>query len=332
MGESVIRSYLNNDVFSISPMDAHWYFAMRLFQITGHTTHKEPMAINNKIKDFVYFDISRKQILRPNDWRTLSYITSASLLFSNNGAFWDLPVHYGGIDYYSMELMTSKHNRSQIACDVHRVFSRITPSAFSVILFESQNEYILSFAKRCESKNGVLLSDWFSANEFIETDLVERVNVACFSSNNIEDFFLDFEYSVARDYYLHPISHEYAAYEMFPINLQITDGAVDRETINEIVRENYLSVVHEYEDDYVESESDNQDHQEISIDDFSMSLIELKIDEDKTTPNIEIDDKEDFGEDDNEEDSSNDNSYDYLDEIDDDIFSNPSKLLSWLES
>lgn len=318
-----------DNISSISRDDGLCHLAMQLFRATGHTFNTEAAISNKTIRDFVYFDIRHNQVLTPTDWSYLNNVISASLLFSNGSTYFDVPNCNTEIEYYAMSLNVANSERSLLAHEIHKVIARLSMASLSVILFKVNEFYMFSFAERKHRQQSiVILSDWFSLNDFIETDLLLQIDAAFFASTSVKDFFYDFEYAIARSYYNYPMSYEYAGYEIFPLKLfNGNDGTIlDRETINQIMRDNYLFPLRAYQDDYVGEDYNNRESQSFSTDDFVLDLLDFDMD------TIESDEEDfpcdDIVEDDKLECEGED---DYLDELDEELFEDPIKMLKWIK-
>lgn len=324
----MFQPHEGDNIFNISQDDDFCHLAMQLFRAAGHTFNVKAAISNKKIRDFVYIDIQHNQVLTPMDWNHLNQVISASLLFSNGANYFDMPNCDIEIDYYAISLNATNSERSPLAHEIHKVVSRLSMAPLSVILFEVNEFYLFSFAERKQGQQStVILSDWFSLNSV--TDVLLRVDATHFTNTSVIDFFYDFQYAIARPYYIYPISFEYAKYEMFPLKLfggnDVSVG--DRETINEILRDNYLSPLQVYKDDYVAEDDNNRKVQSFSTEDITLELLELEMD------TIAPDEEnallgEDAVEDDEFDYKGED---DYLDHLDEELFDDPIKMLKWIK-
>lgn len=326
----MFQSQMSVDISGLSQAEDLCSFGMQLFYATGHTFNTEATISNSDIKDFMYVTIRHNQVLTPNEWYAISRVKSISLLFSNGAQYFCSPSRNGRIDYFSISLCASNSDRSTLAYAVHQTFSRLLEAALSVILFEVNGYYMFSFAERKERQlSSIVFSNWFSLPDIIDIEFLIRIDAANFKGDCARDFFYDFEYAIARSYYIYPISYEYAGYEMFPPKLLcgIEKDLIDRETVNEIVKENYLLPLREYRDDYIFEEDGNQEMQSFSTDDFSLELLEIEMEA------AEADEEEMLTEDDDltceEYDPIEDD--DYINDLDEELFSDPIKMLKWIE-
>lgn len=323
----MIQQHGGDNVLSISEDEDFCHLAMQLFRAAGHTFNVKEAISNKKIQDFVYIDIQHNQVLTPMDWNYLNQVISVSLLFSNGANYFDVPNCDIEIDYYAISLNAINSERSPLAHEIHKVVSRLSMAPLSVILFEVKGFYMFSFAERKKGQQStVIISDWFPLNSVIETDILLRVDATNFTNTSVMDFFYDFEYAIARPYYIYPISFEYAKYEMFPLTyFEENDvGCVDRETINEIFRDNYLLPLRVYRYDYVAEDSNKKKEQFFSTEDISLDLLELEMDimnpdEEDVIFDDAIDEKEFIYEED-----------EFLDELDVELFDDPIKMLKWI--
>ncbi|MCR3921209.1 MAG: hypothetical protein NUK65_01675 [Firmicutes bacterium] len=317
-----------DNIFNISQDGDFCCLAMQLFRAAGHTFNPKAVTFNESIRDFIYFDIQHDQVLTPTDWTCLNQVITASLLFSNGANYFDITNCRTEINYYAISLNSRSNERSQLAHEIHSIISRLS-SPLSVILFEVNELYMFSFAERKpDQQTTVMLSDWFSLNSIIEADILLRIDASNFIHVSVIEFFYDFVYAIARPYYIYQDSYEYAAYEMFPLKLlDGNDGIViDRETIKQIMQDNYNSSSQEYQEDYVAEDYNNQEASSLSTEDFDLELFALDMD------TIEFDGEEAvIGNNTIEGELSYEEDDDYLDEVDEKLFDDPIKLLKWIE-
>ena len=304
---------------------------MRLFRAAGHTSSSDAAIVSTSIENFVYLDIQHDQVLTPQDWSFLDQVCSVSLLFSINSRHFDTFSNGAGIDYYAVSLSAANGERSVLAHGVHRVLSRLSKHALSVVLFEANGFVMFSLAKRGRGQScGIVLSDWFSLCDITETDVLLRIDASGFASDSAVNFFYDFEYAIARPYYRYPVSYEYARYQALPAKLH--DGESGDEAtaqdVDEMIREIHLWPLFEYGDDYVFEEDSNQTNEASSAYDFALALLELEIDD---AERREEDDSWDYDlseevDDDNDPDAEES----FLGPIDDDVLNDPVRLLHFI--
>ena len=321
----------NDYIFDILQYDELSRFSMQLFRTAGHTFENEPVTCDRTIKDFVYIDLRHKQVLTPDDWLVLNAVDAAALLFTNGAEYFGMLETDYTIDYLAISLITSESDRSQLSYRIHQTIARLSPSPLSVVIFEANKNYMFSCAERRNDRTStVILSDWYTVQKITDNEVLEKIDARYLSTKGAKDFFLDFEYAIARHYYRYPISYEYAAYEMFPLKLfDASDPIIGRETLDDIIRENLLIPLREYQDDFV-YERDCEDSALIfSTDDFSLELMEFEA-------NIEEDEEnDDYFRNDDTDDDNEENFYKekdtFFDELDDELFDDPVKMLEWIK-
>lgn len=296
---------------------------MSLFQATGHTENEKSFTTDRSIKDFVYIDIKHKHVFTSTEWMTLRNVRSAALLFSNGSEYFGLPEAGDSIDYFVISLDTTDDSRSHLACDVHQVMSQLSSSLLSVVLFEANNNFMFSFAKRISGKRSyVVLSNWYSLQEMQEQNLIDLLDAGYLSGDSVSAFFEDFSFSLSRKYFTHPISYENAAYEMFPVALvNSSEEMIDKETLYDIIHENVMCYAREYQDDYIVEDNNETTMASLSTDDYDLELNELEYGSVK-------DEFDENTSDENENEKDEDDSFS---DMDSEIFDDPIKLLTWIK-
>ena len=166
-------------------------------------------------------------------------------------------------------------------------------------------------------------------------DIVDRLNIGCLSLEASNDYYNDFVFAVAREYYIYPISFENASYGMMPLDY-VTSGlatefGVYKEDVKALIRNNMRIYEMLYGDDYVAPIYDGVDTQasfqrmaaELERISFELELAAEM--EDEPQPSMFDDDAIDDGFVDD----------DILDEFEDDIdpaiFDDPVLMVKWLE-
>ena len=111
-----------------------YIFAMELFYRTGHVATFEPEFVNHSPERFAYFDNKRDAVFS-NKQRTLfKAFNNVSRLFSVNRCV-----------FFSINLLTSKADRSQTAHDIHTMIHPIIGADGTICLFRYEDEVMLSF-------------------------------------------------------------------------------------------------------------------------------------------------------------------------------------------
>lgn len=178
-------------------------YAMELFFKTGHVATLKPEFINHSPEQFAYFD-NRTDVSLTREQRSLfKAFNNVSRLFSVNRCV-----------FFSINLLTSKVNRSQAAHDIHTMIHPVVEADGTICLFCHDDEVMLSFlgfGLRC------ILSDWYPMADENET-LLEKLDIANFSIVRGTDYFSDMIYLLARNYYQ---SGQPSTYELIPIDFRI---------------------------------------------------------------------------------------------------------------
>lgn len=229
--------------------DSGFYnFALTLFTEAGLTDAEEPVYSNHSPDQMIYFDS-----LRPVNYSKFqrsvlkTYIHNISLLFEMGYNAFERPSHKK-IRVFSAELFCDSSERSQTACYVH---THLVPAAecdASVFLFEHNNMMMISiinFNHRC------YLSDWYNIYDYGE--FVDKLNILNTRVDTASNFLSDLVYSVARDYYTHPVSVEAATYLTLPDNYLVVNNGIklSREELKEMIQDALKYYENKYGDDYV---------------------------------------------------------------------------------
>jgi hypothetical protein len=306
--------------------------ALSLFKEAGHAITDVPIYFNHSIEQTIYFDTRATIALSTNQRSFLSCVTNISHLFDIDD---DVFSKRNGIRicFYSMELLKIKSFRSQSAYDAHRILQNAFDGAASVLLFKNNDNVMLSFTGFASD---IILSDWYSIEEDFD-QLVDIIHIANMSLLSARNYFFDFMYCSARWYYTEPISGEYAAYSMLPINyLSSCDNyidilRVDREEIKELVRAALRKAETEYGDDYIEQTSTPTSAVDVG---FELDLLALEIGMDDEDDSDLLGDQfnDDDIEDDIYEENNEENRDEYeFDEVDPEIFEKPVLMVKWLK-
>lgn len=287
-----------------------YMYAMELFSETGHIFTSVPEFINHSSERFVYFDnksgisLSRKQRLM------LKNFDNVSRLFSVNGCC-----------FFSINLLTIRKERSQMAHDIHTMLHPIVDSDGTICLFLHDEEIMLSFMGygcRC------ILSNWHSIKDEYGC-LSNLLDIANFSIEKGSEYFADMVYSLARCYYLYT---QPSIYEILPIDFISNAGidGIDREALDQYIESQTTAIQRAYGDDYVEYDETVHAEKSSIEDDLDMMLLEMDEDEEDNPFDEDIytenDDDLDFDEEKDE--------YEF-DDVDPEIFLDPTLMVKWLE-
>lgn len=291
-------------------------YAMELFFKTGHVATLKPEFINHSPEQFAYFD-NRTDVSLTREQRSLfKAFNNVSRLFSVNRCV-----------FFSINLLTSKVNRSQAAHDIHTMIHPVVEADGTICLFCHDDEVMLSFlgfGLRC------ILSDWYPMADENET-LLEKLDIANFSIVRGTDYFSDMIYLLARNYYQ---SGQPSTYELIPIDFISRAGVdeIDREALNQYVQDQLNAPLYEYGDDYVEYDESAQTQNTDIGADLDLMLLEMD-DEDDNPFGEDIEPEDDLDDDDEffDEDAESENKDEYeFDDIDPEIFRDPLLMVKWL--
>ena len=304
-------------------------FAMCLFREAGHTDASLPIYTNHSIKQAIYFDSQKDIVLSRFQRETLFLASNISFLFELTDNTFDKATGKN-VAFYSANLCSTLSSRSQDAHNVHALLRRYWDCAYSVVMFYFDCSVILSFA---DGAGRIILSDCYNIDSDLEY-LSGRMDISNVSLYSADNYLSDLVYSLARWYYIQPISPEEASYNMFPIDYfassQRTYEDNDRERIKEMIRSILCSAEDEYNVDYVapdDQELSSSFDLEAEIDLLGLEL-EIVNDEEFET---DLDDEEIYY--DNDEFENCDTTVDeyMFEDVDPEIFNDPALMVKWLE-
>ena len=305
------------------------YVLSLLFE-AGHVITPFPIYRNHTSNEALYIDSKEDVVLNRFDRGLLSLMDNVSLLADIKwpGVVDELDEN---VQIYSITVNFSNRCRSQSVADIHHLMQRYWNCTHSIVFFKHCEKYIVSFANNVCSH---ILSDWRNVGMDYD-DIIDRICVGNISLTTSNEYFHDFLYAVAREYYIRPISFEEASYGLMPADYitksLASDISFSKDEIKEIIQSNLVAFETVYGDDYVEPkytgmEELNQHHNiSAEIDRISFEL-EL---------NSDIDDTQleqfDFEEEGFEEDNDDDFFDGYDENVDPAIFDDPVLMVKWLE-
>ena len=305
------------------------YVLSLLFE-AGHVITPFPIYRNHTSNEALYIDSKEDVVLNRFDRGLLSLMDNVSLLADIKwpGVVDELDEN---VQIYSITVNFSNRCRSQSVADIHHLMQRYWNCTHSIVFFKHCEKYIVSFANNVCSH---ILSDWRNVGMDYD-DIIDRICVGNISLTTSNEYFHDFLYAVAREYYIRPISFEEASYGLMPADYitksLASDISFSKDEIKEIIQSNLVAFETVYGDDYVQPkytgmEELNQHHNiSAEIDRISFEL-EL---------NSDIDDAQleqfDFEEEGFEEDNDDDFFDGYDENVDPAIFDDPVLMVKWLE-
>ena len=305
------------------------YVLSLLFE-AGHVITPFPIYRNHTSNEALYIDSKKEVIVNRSDRGLLSLMDNVSLLadIKWSGVVDELDEN---VQIYSITVNFSNYCRSQSVADIHHQMQRYWSCTHSIVFFKNYEKYIVSFA---DNDCSHILSDWRNVGMDYD-DIIDRICVGNISLTTSNEYFHDFLYAVAREYYIRPISFEEASYGLMPADYITKSLASDipfsKDEIKEIIRNNLVAFETVYGDDYVEPkytvmEELNQYHN-ISAE---IDRISFELELDGVIDDAQIE-QFDFEEEDFEEDNNDDFFDDYDEDVDPAIFDDPELMVKWLE-
>ena len=231
-------------------------YASSMLVAAGHMITPSPVYINHSSNETIYIDSKKDVVISSIDRALLSYIDNVSLL---------MEVEWAGVvdeltervQIFSVTVSFSESSRSQEVADIHHLLQKFWNNNHSIVLFKNKNHFVFSFADDTKSH---ILSDWFEISDDYD-DVVECFAIENISLHSCDEYFDDFIYAIAREYYVHPISLEEASYGMIPIDMMVpkpvTEGSyiyddeITKEDIKTAIRDNLSYYENMYGYDYV---------------------------------------------------------------------------------
>ena len=305
------------------------YVLSLLFE-AGHVITPFPIYRNHTSNEALYIDSKEDVVLNRFDRGLLSLMDNVSLLADIKwpGVVDELDEN---VQIYSITVNFSNRCRSQSVADIHHLMQRYWNCTHSIVFFKHCEKYIVSFANNVCSH---ILSDWRNVGMDYD-DIIDRICVGNISLTTSNEYFHDFLYAVAREYYIRPISFEEASYGLMPADYitksLASDISFSKDEIKEIIQSNLVAFETVYGDDYVEPKYTGMEelnhHHNISAEIDRISF-ELEL-------NSDIDDAQleqfDFEEEGFEEDNDDDFFDGYDENVDPAIFDDPVLMVKWLE-
>lgn len=305
------------------------YVLSLLFE-AGHVITPFPIYRNHTSNEALYIDSKEDVVLNRFDRGLLSLMDNVSLLADIKwpGVVDELDEN---VQIYSITVNFSNRCRSQSVADIHHLMQRYWNCTHSIVFFKHCEKYIVSFANNVCSH---ILSDWRNVGMDYD-DIIDRICVGNISLTTSNEYFHDFLYAVAREYYIRPISFEEASYGLMPADYitksLASDISFSKDEIKEIIQSNLVAFETVYGDDYVEPkytgmEELNQ-HHNISAEIDRISF-ELELNSDIDDVQLE---QSDFEEEGFEEDNDDDFFDGYDENVDPAIFDDPVLMVKWIE-
>ena len=302
-------SYLRSD-------DEKFYrYAMDLFQKSGHAIISEPVFANHSFEQFAYIDTEDTIVLSKNQRNSFSNYSNISKLFTLENDVFEITTA-DIITVYSAIIHSDRTARSQCAFDAHVIIQKADRSDATIVLFKHENSILVSFMGYGQD---VYLSDWFSADDEY---LIERMHISNVSINSPLRYYVDFVYNLARDYYTHPVSREFAKYCSLPDDYFAKSAfdEIDREYVLEEIRKCLHQSEYEYGDDYV-SQGELISYGDINFDkEFALIMLEMELEKDSSVTEASV-----------VREVRTEKDYYELGNINPELFRDASLMVKWLE-
>ena len=236
------------------------------------------------------------------------------------------------IPIYAIDLDCSHGDRSSYAQDIHTLISRINMD-MSIVFFRLNDAILLSFSYvNSEGIASIVLSEWFSEND-IDYGQLDRLHVSNMPLNSAYSLFDCLAQEAMREYYKQQIS----GLAIRRYLLDIPDACIGPDSVFDSFRDvgeaanTYIHyLLRQYGDDFVERISfDLASYKYCVEEEFGLDVDEFEwqiwLDEsDETDPVAEIEIEDDP--------SDEDVGFASIEEIPDELFSDPIALTEWLES
>ncbi len=227
-------------------------YVSKLLREAGHMTQTAPIYVNCSIQTALFIENDRQVTLSETDCATLSYVSHVSLLTE---------LTWAGTEKVQLYAVTADFplaHRSQDIVETHRLLQGAWHNRHSIVFFQNADAWAVSFADDAMTQ---VLSDWFPfADE--DSAVSARLSIENISLSDCTAYFQDFQYAMARDYYVHPISRTGARYAWLPRDLLqakyeedtdiLTEPCVSQDEFRSIVHGNICYYENVYGDDYVE--------------------------------------------------------------------------------
>jgi len=336
--ESALSAFSYQELYSAS---------INLFRAMNYPVEESDVAVNVAVNNFIYNCVEKKQYYSSGELDSLKNVDRISYLFkiSQDSAGLDTvnPIiidnqEINSIIFLAVELKGTSTLRSYNANDLTQVLSRCYSSPV-ILLFRHEREIMLA-GQACfietKKQSKVFLSDWYSSQES-NIAVLYRLSGLCLencSNKNFHEMFLDMLWSVARIYYTYPEKSEKLTNGMFSYDYVYSRYSLDDEDQigNQLARQIqdleegqfYYNKI--YGDDYVDDEMilESIKEEEWLYDEGDILFDPDIFDESGILNHEALDETND------EQDDVV--SADETEEIDDELFDDPIKLLEYIEN
>ncbi|MFB5931824.1 hypothetical protein ACE8FZ_00775 [Peribacillus frigoritolerans] len=322
--ENVLSDFINKESYS----SGFSLFKALNFPIKKTRNHKQTIFefFSSQFGEIVFTDSENK---------SLTEISSISVLFTINKEIF-LSSQYFKQEFFHkiaflvIDLNSIRRDRSMVIHILTKISTRFYNHPILILFIQEDNIAFsgLIYDYIDEKINAeVLLSDWYCCSNLEEEKILSLCNL-CFgnhSQSSLKEFYYDMIYSISREYYIYPESQEFITYGCLSNEFKTTINGEsilqNYKKINEFFLENnqYYSLL--YGDDYIntinadllyiqdQSYLGDLDEKDAFEEHIEFGEIEENFDEEKDLENLCI-----------------------PEEVDEDIFDDPTKMLEWFES
>lgn len=177
------------------------------------------------------------------------------------------------------------------------------------------------------------MSDWFRIDTNYD-EIIDRIHIANISLDSSNDYFTDFLYAIAREYYPYPDLFEEASYDMMPLSYPVPradyNSSISKDEMGYMIRSNMNHFKNIHADDYkeiiYEGRTKQLQYQNLS-DEIERISFELSADMDES----EQTDMFKFDIDDDCIDGVDDDFFEDEDDVDPAILDDPVLMVKWLQ-
>lgn len=298
--------------------ESFYLHAIELLSKAGHVFTSNPVFANHPPEQFVFFDSKTDLPLSREQRLLLRLFGNVSYLFE-----------YNNCAFFSLELFTTKSDRSQAAYDIHMLIHPLIGSEATILFSQHDDEMLLSFmgfGYQC------VLSDWYPIEDDFD-QLLNRLDIANVSISRSIDYFTDMVYILGRNYYLYG---QPSTYDILPIDFitRTNSDGVDRDELDKFIEFQLTAPRQEYGDDYVAyDKSTNVQLESISAE-LNLMLLEMadEDDDDDNSFGEELEPEDDIDDDksiDGDADNTGLDEYEF-DDVDPEIFRDPLLMVKWI--
>lgn len=303
-----------------------------LFRRLGYPTSLEFAKTSTDINTFIYLETEKKVLYNKKEtvyFKNVEYIAPLFLLtLDNNFVIDDLTER---IVFLCIELNCFA-DRSEYAYYITKILKKAFNSKI-IILFRNASSVAITTGTNIIDQ--ICISDWFECSDnnlgddynFEKFEPLNRIHFQYLNNDSLLELFNNFSFEISREYIKYPVSYEYIAYECFPCGStgfsdEILGELMQKSQICEHVIDYLNKFIEQQGNDYFVDENDL-----VILEEESDDLVLLEFDSDFIAQlEYDIEDEITFDEYENIQ-------YEKIsiDELNEELFDDPVKLLNWLE-